>query len=86
MNTANELSCKEVVELVTGYLEHALLAETQAHMEAHLADCPGCRTYLLQIQQTITLLRALSQEPAFPETKEHLLRLFEQWKNSNLAQ
>ncbi len=85
MNAANSLNCKEVVELITAYLEHALLAETQAHMEAHLADCPGCRTYLLQIQQTISMLRALSQEPALPETKEGLLHLFEQWKNSNLA-
>jgi predicted anti-sigma-YlaC factor YlaD len=85
MNPASKLSCKEVVELVTAYLEHALLAETRAHMEAHLADCPGCRTYLLQIQQTIVMLRALSQEPVFPETKEGLLHLFEQWKNGNLA-
>jgi predicted anti-sigma-YlaC factor YlaD len=85
MNAAHGLSCKEVVELVTAYLEHALLAETQAQMEAHLANCPGCKTYLLQIQQTIAMLRALSQEPAFPETKEGLLHLFAQWKQGNLA-
>lgn len=85
MNPANGLSCKEVVELVTAYLEHALLAETQAELEAHLAGCPGCTTYLLQIQQTIAMLRALSKEPVFPETREGLLGLFEQWKKSNLA-
>ncbi len=85
MNAANGLSCKEVVELVTAYLEHALLAETQAEMEAHLADCPGCKTYLLQMQQTIAMLRALSKEPVFPETKEGLLALFAQWKQGHLA-
>ncbi len=80
MNDQRELSCKEVVGLVTDYLEQALLPQTQEQLEAHLADCPGCTTYVQQIQQTISMLRMLAEEPMFPEQRGDLLLVFERWK------
>jgi predicted anti-sigma-YlaC factor YlaD len=74
------LVCQEVVELITEYLEDALLPEIRVQFEAHLADCPGCRNYLEQMRLTIGMLRNLAREPAFPETKEELLQVFRQWK------
>jgi len=82
MINAEELKCKEVVGLVTEYLEAALLPMTQEQLEEHLARCPGCRDYLLQIQQTISMLRALAEESDFPETRQDLLRIFQTWKNT----
>ncbi len=76
----NELSCQEVVELVTDYLEQALLPETQSHFEEHVATCPGCNTFLKQVQQTIMMLRKLSEQEMFPETKQDLLETFRTWK------
>ena len=76
----NELNCQEVVELVTDYLEQALLPEKQAQFEEHLEECPGCDTYLEQVQQTILMLRKLSEQQTFPETKQDLLELFRNWK------
>lgn len=78
--TTHKLNCQEVVNLVTEYLEAALLPATREQFEQHLADCPGCQTYLEQIQQTITMLRALAEEPMFPETKQQLLQVFQTWK------
>lgn len=77
------LTCQEVVELVTDYLEHALLPQTRELYEAHLAECDGCMTYTRQIQQTIAMLRRLAQEPAFPESKQKLLELFQTWKKAS---
>jgi predicted anti-sigma-YlaC factor YlaD len=77
------LTCQEVVELVTDYLEHALLPKTQALFEEHLAGCDGCATYTNQIQQTIMMLRQLTQEPIFPETKRELLEIFQSWKKAS---
>ena len=51
-----KLACKEVVELVTEYLEGALLPEQRAQLEEHLADCPGCRNYMEQVRLTISML------------------------------
>ncbi len=76
----DELNCQEVVELVTDYLEQALLPEMKARFEEHVAECPGCDTYIEQVQQTITMLRKLAEEPMFPETKQELLEIFRNWK------
>jgi predicted anti-sigma-YlaC factor YlaD len=82
MMTSDGLSCKEVVALVTEYLEAALLPAAQARFEEHVADCSDCHTYVQQIQQTISMLRALAEDPLFPETKEQLLHIFQTWKQT----
>jgi predicted anti-sigma-YlaC factor YlaD len=76
----NQLNCQEVVELVTDYLEQALLPEMQAQFEEHIAECPGCDTYLEQIQQTIMMLRKLTEQQMFPKTKQELVEIFRNWK------
>ena len=80
MISTDELTCREVVELVTDYLEVSLSLEKQEQFEEHIAGCPGCTAYIAQVQQTIGMLRKLSGEPVFPETKEALLRMFQEWK------
>jgi anti-sigma factor RsiW len=76
------LTCQEVVGLVTEYLESSLLPAARAQFEEHVDDCPGCHTYLQQIEQTITMLRQLAEGPMFPETRQQLLTLFQTWKNT----
>ncbi|HEV2580377.1 MAG TPA: zf-HC2 domain-containing protein [Ktedonobacteraceae bacterium] len=75
------LTCQEVVELVTDYLEQTLLPQTLAVFQAHLAECDDCTTYTNQIQQTITMLRNLAQEPVFPTSRQELLTMFQSWKS-----
>ena len=80
MIDSNELSCKEVVELVTDYLEQALLPEMRARVDEHLIDCPSCTIYYGQVRQTIAALRKLTDEAMFPETREELLQQFRQMR------
>jgi anti-sigma factor RsiW len=47
------ISCQEVVEIVTDYLEGQLDEATRTELEAHLALCPGCDLYLEQMRATI---------------------------------
>ena len=54
MSTA-ELTCEELVELVTEYVEGTLSADDQTRFERHLSICPGCRTYLEQFRETIAI-------------------------------
>lgn len=81
---SNELPCREVVALVTEYLEQTLLPEMQMAVDEHLAECPNCMTYYEQIRQTIALLRTLSQEPVFPGTREELFQKFQQWRDTRI--
>jgi predicted anti-sigma-YlaC factor YlaD len=75
-----ELTCREVVELVTDYLEDALLPDMHTAVTEHVTDCPDCSAYYAQMQHTIAMLRQLTREPAFPETKEALLQKFREWR------
>jgi anti-sigma factor RsiW len=74
------LTCKEMVELVTEYLEGAMPADERAVFEAHLAVCPGCTSYLQQMRQTIGMLGKLTEETVPAEARDELLSLFRHWK------
>jgi predicted anti-sigma-YlaC factor YlaD len=80
---ASGLVCKEVVELITAYLEDSLLPEKKAELEEHLAACDGCTNYLEQVRLTLNMLRNLTKEPVFPGTKAELLQVFQQWSKKS---
>jgi anti-sigma factor RsiW len=48
-----DLACRELVELVTEYLDGALDVSARARLDAHLAECGGCERYLEQLRQTV---------------------------------
>ena len=82
MKITDELTCKEIVELVTDYLEQTLVLEMRARLEQHVMECPGCQTYIEQVQLTISMLRRLAEEPTLPGSKEELLELFRDWQQA----
>ena len=70
------LTCQELVELVTDYFEGALDAETTARFDEHRALCPGCETYLQQIQETVARLGEVPVESLSEEMQSVLLSAF----------
>ena len=71
------MTCQELVELVTDYLDRALDAPTLARLEAHLADCPHCERYVAQIRLTIGALGTLESEPELtPEARQRAMAQF----------
>ena len=76
----HQMTCKELVELVTEYLEGTLPAETRARMDQHLSGCDGCTNYLNQMRQTIRLTGQVREESLSPAQRDDLLRLFRDWK------
>ena len=76
---AERLSCQELVELVTDYLEDALAPVERARFEAHIEPCDGCRTYLEQIRTTIELTGRLTPEQLEPAAEAALLGAFRDW-------
>jgi RNA polymerase sigma factor (sigma-70 family) len=75
-----DLTCKELVELVTDYLEGALPAETERRFEEHLARCPFCQIYLDQMRQTIRAVGHLPDESISREALDTLLAHFRRWR------
>jgi anti-sigma factor RsiW len=72
------MTCRELVELVTDYLEGALPPEDVARFESHVAACPGCASYLEQVRTTIAVTRA-SGHVADPQAVAPLLAAFRDW-------
>jgi anti-sigma factor RsiW len=72
------MTCQELVELVTDYLEGAMSREDAARFEAHVAACPGCETYLEQVRSTIAVTNA-SSDAVEPEVVSPLLDAFRDW-------
>jgi len=75
------MPCKELVELVTDYLEGALSPEEKADFETHLSLCTGCRNYLAQMRQTIQTLGRLTEESIPEDAKLELLAVFHDWRS-----
>jgi anti-sigma factor RsiW len=76
------MTCKELVELVTEYLEGTLPMDTRQRMEKHLSGCDGCTHYLEQMRQTIRLTGQVREENLTPGQRDDLMRLFRDWKQS----
>ena len=75
MATIAQLSCQELVELVTDYLEGALPRRERLRFERHLDRCDGCWAYLEQMRQTIALAGRLGVEDLSPEAQAALMDL-----------
>ena len=74
------MTCQELVELVTAYLEGTLPEGQQVAFEDHLRMCPGCDHYLAQFRQTIDLLGELPEEELSAPGRQRLLDAFATWR------
>ena len=72
--------CIELVELVTDYLEGALLQKDRDRFEAHLRECPPCVEYLLQMRATLSAVGRIPAETVSSVARERLLHVFRSWK------
>jgi len=82
MNAVESLSCQELVELVTDYLEGALVPGDLRRFEEHISGCGKCTTYLEQMRQTIRVTGTLTPTDLSPEAERELLSLFSDWARS----
>lgn len=79
---AGGLTCKDVVELVTEYLEGSLGTADRARFAWHLRWCKGCARYLEQMRETIALTGAVTEESLPLEARDALVRAFRDWRRA----
>lgn len=77
--TRAQLTCQELVELVTSYLDDALSSAERARFDEHLTECPDCVTHLEQMRTTLTVVGRLSPETLDPDVEHALLAAFRGW-------
>jgi len=81
LNRHDEMVCRELVEVVTDYLEGTLPDPDRHRLEHHLDECPYCVQYIEQMRQTIEALGELDAESITPETRRDLLEAFRGWRD-----
>jgi anti-sigma factor RsiW len=77
------LTCRELVELVTDYLDGALSRAERARFEAHIAACGNCSEYLAQFMRTIEVTGTLREDDVDPIARDALLAQFAEWRNNS---
>jgi anti-sigma factor RsiW len=83
MSERATLTCKEVVEIVTDYLEGTMSPELRERFEDHLSACEGCSAYLAQMRETIRLTGMLTEDLIPQEERDRLLSAFQDWRSGS---
>jgi anti-sigma factor RsiW len=78
--SADHITCQQVVELVTDYFEGALSVDAAELFEQHLNFCEGCDWYVDQMRATVATVGRIGEEDLPPETRERLLAAFRDWR------
>jgi Putative zinc-finger len=82
MRLDRELTCAQLVELVTDYLERSLPLRETERFEEHIAFCDGCSTYLEQMRATIAVAGRLREGDLPTELEKRLLEAFRGWSTA----
>ena len=75
-----EIQCREIVELITSYLEGVLDEARADQVEQHLLTCPGCIAYLEQMRTTIRITGTLTEADVPGAVMDDLLAAFRSFK------
>ena len=81
MSAERAITCRELTEVVTDYLERVMPAAERARLDAHLELCEGCVNYVAQMRQTI---RAVGELDAGEATvPDDVLAAFRAWRRGD---
>lgn len=77
------MTCEDLVELVTDYLEGSLDPDDMRRFDDHIANCPGCTAYLDQIREVVRQAGELQGFDLSPAAREALMRAFHHWRSES---
>jgi anti-sigma factor RsiW len=76
------MTCQELVELVTDYLDDQLDERQRARFDEHLGECAPCVVYVDELRMTIDALGRIPAESLSPDAERELLAAFRDWRES----
>jgi anti-sigma factor RsiW len=81
MTTEPDVTCREVVEMLSDYLDDAIPAPDRARLDEHLAGCDGCTAALEQLRETIRVTGALTEEQVAEPQLDAIRGVFRAWRS-----
>jgi anti-sigma factor RsiW len=76
------MNCRQVVELMTDYIEGMLAPAERARFEEHIAGCDGCTAYLDQMRITRRIVGRLADVPMPQSVERELVEAFRSWRRA----
>jgi predicted anti-sigma-YlaC factor YlaD len=76
------LTCQQVTEVCTDYLEKRMSFGQRLSFQLHLGMCGNCRVYMRQMRATIETLGRLDDQPMPAAVQQELLARFRDWKQT----
>ena len=80
MRFPEDITCREIVELVNDYVEGTLGPAEREAVEMHLNLCDGCTDYVQQLRMSIELTGKLPADAISPELEEELCAAFRSFR------
>lgn len=68
----NMLTCRQLIDLLSDYVDGDLSPPLQRRLEAHLAGCEPCIAFLQTFKQTQSMARTMHDEDMPPELRQRL--------------
>lgn len=81
----DDVTCEQLVEILTDYLEGVLDARRRADIEHHIVLCRGCANYVDQMRCTIDLLARIADEDGADAKSDELLAIFRGWRDERCS-
>ncbi len=78
--STTDFSCRELVELLTDYLDGSLEPSERARLDTHLRGCDGCTNALEQFRTTIEVTGRLTEDQVAAPEREAIREAFRRWR------
>ena len=82
MTQPDEMTCQELVEVITDYFDGAMSDADRSRFEHHLGECSGCTAVVSQFRTTIELTGRLTEEQVSEEQREAMRDVFRRWRGA----
>jgi predicted anti-sigma-YlaC factor YlaD len=77
------LTCQEVTEIVTDYVEGRMRLADRMRFQMHIGMCKHCRAYVRQMKVTVAVLGKLPDDAPMPhDVRDELRKRFADWKQA----
>ena len=73
MSHDHSMSCREMAEHISDYLDGDQAASLHALIDAHRGECPPCEAFIKTLARTVELVRSQPCEPLPADVKNALL-------------
>ncbi|NKB68749.1 MAG: zf-HC2 domain-containing protein [Candidatus Latescibacteria bacterium] len=69
-------TCREIMQVLTAYLEGDLSRRERKDLERHMVDCPPCHAFLRTFEKTGEMARTALQPEQIPDELQERVRHF----------